>query len=172
MTTCNNWLLKNVMATSFYALWPPLATEKFFALYSWVYIYSSNDKVWGSPILMRVQLVLSVHWSVRVLYLVTTSEPCTCVLGIRMHTVSWTRPFFWYMRKLKGVGKEGKYSLVHETNLHMCNWDSHYLNAHCYNDILYQTPGGEVCSVTSSWEGWWWCNEGFDRERSWCQYAE
>ena len=48
------------MATSFYALWPPVATEKFLDTV-FMSVYSPNDKVWGSPILTRVQLVLSVH---------------------------------------------------------------------------------------------------------------
>ena len=57
----------------------------------------------------------------------------------------------------------------YETNVRMSLWDVYYsLNVYCYNTIPYQTPGGEICSVTGSWGGWCWCNEGCDGERSWC----
>ena len=126
--------------------------------------FHRQDCVCASP--MNVPLVLFLHWGVyckwwavymNIIYVVHSLMDQTIVLRLHM-----------YLRKLKGVGKE---SLVH-TNVYMSLWDSYSLNTHCYNDISYQTPVGEIYSVTGCWVGSWWCSEGSDRERSWCRYSE
>ena len=61
------------------------------------------------------------------------SEPFTCALGIpiiyctQSQAMDQTIPprlhmYIIYMRKLNWVGKEGKYSVVYETNVHMTLW--------------------------------------------------